>query len=173
MNDADFAALRTKVTAITRPEPQLLWYYVIASVLTLFWALPLLPFALVPLYFRYHTLRYRIDDEGVFLSVGILFRRETQLTYARMQDIHLSQGLLERWFGLGTVMVQTAGAGEGGNLRIVGVKDYEAIRDYLYARMRGVREQKTPALAQSDAALAAIRDALNRAADALEQKAGR
>jgi uncharacterized protein len=173
MNDADFAALRAKVTAITRPEPSLLWYYVIAAFLSTLCILPVLPIVLVPLYFRYHTLRYRIDDEGVFMSVGILFRREMQLTYARMQDIHLSQGILERWFGIGTVMVQTAGAGEGGNLRIVGVKDYEAIRDYLYARMRGVREHKAPAAAQSTATLEAIRDALNRAAEALERKAAK
>ena len=69
------------------------------------------PILMVPLYFRYHTLWYRFDPSGVSMGYGILFRKELQLTYARMQDIHLSQNILERWLGIGTVTVQTAGSG--------------------------------------------------------------
>ena len=89
-----------------------------------------------------------------------------------MQDIHLSQNLLERWLGLGTVTVQTAGAGDSGNLSIVGVKDFEQIRDYLYARMRGVRDDHSKPAGHGDA-LHEIRDALIRTAEALETVAGR
>ena len=127
------------------------------------------PVALIPLYFRYHTLWYRFEPAGVSMGYGILFRREMQLTYARMQDIHLSQNIVERWLGIGTVTVQTAGSGAGGNLTIVGVKDFNAIRDYLYAMMRGVREPHgEPTLAgHTDALLTDIRDALQDAAKAI------
>lgn len=57
--------------------------------------------ALPYLYFRYHTLRYRFDEERIHMRVGILFRRELNLTYARIQDIHLRSGLAN-------VQVQTA-----------------------------------------------------------------
>ena len=128
------------------------------------------PLLLVPLYFRYHTLWYRFDASGVSMGHGILFRKELQLTYPRMQDIHLSQNILERWLGIGTVTVQTAGSGAAGNLTIVGVRDFNAIRDYLYARMRGIREGH-PALpgqaATAEALLTDIRDALAEAARAL------
>ena len=40
-------------------------------------------------WFRYHTMRYRFDAEGVSMSWGILFRREVLLNYSRIQDIHL------------------------------------------------------------------------------------
>jgi putative membrane protein len=170
MNAAELTALTTRVKAITRPEPALLWLYAIS-------ALPMLcawPIAMVPLYFRYHTLWYRFGDEGLAMGVGILFRREQQLTYARMQDIHVSQNLLERWLGIGTVTVQTAGAGAGGNLTIVGVRDVEAVRDFLYAKLRGVRhdaEARPAAQAPAaDAVLVEIRDALTAAAKALEAK---
>ncbi len=167
MNDSEFQALRGRVAKITRPEPVLLLYYLLISLLGVF-AFPML---FVPLFFRYETLKYRFDDQGVFMSYGILFRREMQLTYARMQDIHLSQNLLERWLNIGTVTVQTAGSGEGGNLAIAGVKDFEAIRDYLYARMRGVRDEgKHPAPTE---VLHEIRDALARTADALTALAQR
>lgn len=167
MNDAEFQALRARVAKITRPEPALLLYYLLISLLGVL----AFPFIFIPLFFRYETLKYRFDDQGVFMSYGILFRREMQLTYPRMQDIHLSQNLLERWLGIGTVTVQTAGAGEGGNLAVVGVKQFEAIRDYLYARMRGVRDEGKHT-GQSDA-LREIRDALTRTAEALKAVAER
>lgn len=168
MTTTELSELKTKVHAIVRPAPSLLTYYVLAS-LSLLLAAPLV---LVPLYFRYHTLWYRFTDEGVSMGYGILFRRELQLTYARMQDIHLSQNILERWLGIGTVTVQTAGSGEGGNLRIVGVTGFEAIRDYLYARMRGVHLVPAAPQESSDVLLGEIRDALNAAAAALKARAG-
>ncbi|MGV3625227.1 MAG: PH domain-containing protein [Archangium sp.] len=162
MNAADLAVLEKRVHTIVRPEKELLWLYFFTS-LTVLCAAPLL---LIPLYFRYHTLWYRFEATGVSMGYGILFRREMQLTYARMQDIHLSQNIIERWLGIGTVTVQTAGAGGAGNLTIVGVKDFNAIRDYLYAKMRGVRDGHAPA-DSTDAVLIDIRDALREAAASL------
>jgi uncharacterized protein len=168
MNASELAHLERQVHAIVRPASALLVLYVLQSAILLCAA----PLLLVPLYFRYHTLWYRFDGSGVAMGYGILFRRELQLTYARMQDIHLSQNILERWLGIGTVTIQTAGSGEGGNLTIIGVREYDAIRDYLYARMRGVREEHEhrdePAGAgATDALLCEIRDALTEAARAL------
>ena len=158
MKPNDLAVLEQRVHPITRPEPALLCAA---------------PVALIPLYFRYHTLWYRFDATGVSMGYGILFRREMQLTYQRMQDIHLSQNILERWLGIGTVTVQTAGSGAGGNLAIVGVKDFNAIRDYLYAKMRGVQaHEPAPSTDATHAVLVEIRDALTDAARALVEKKG-
>lgn len=162
MDDRDFQRLRHQVHAITRPEDGLLWYYVLTSMVALF----AFPLVLVPLYFRFHTLWYRFTDEGVSMGYGILFRREMQLTYDRMQDIHLSQNILERWLGIGTLTIQTAGSSSASNMHIWGVKRYEWIRDYLYARMRGVREEPAAPAAEGDV-LTEIRDALRDAARAL------
>jgi putative membrane protein len=173
MDAKALAVLEKRVHTITRPEPALLWLYVISSLAAVCAA----PLVMIPLYFRYHTLWYRFEATGVSMGYGILFRREMQLTYARMQDIHLSQNILERWLGIGTVTVQTAGAGAAGNLTIVGVKDFNAIRDYLYAKMRGVREEPheahgAAAAGSADAVLVDIRDALQDAAKALAERKG-
>ncbi|MBK7859222.1 MAG: PH domain-containing protein [Archangiaceae bacterium] len=164
MTDDELTKLRAKVHAITRPEKGLLLLYVLMALMTCF----LFPIVFIPLLFRYETLRYRFDDEGVFMSFGIIFRREMQLTYARMQDIHLSQNIVERWLNIGTVTIQTAGSGEASHLAIAGVRDSDAIRDYLYARMRGVREHKAVPTAGADALLTEIRDALRDTAAALK-----
>ncbi len=113
-------------------------YYVITGVLTGPALLVVLPY----LYFRYRTLRYRFDEEGIHMKVGILFRREVNLTYARIQDIHLRSNLLQRWLGLATVQIQTASGSSEAELVVEGFREFEVIRDFLYARMRGSQPRR-------------------------------
>ncbi|HEY1121838.1 MAG TPA: PH domain-containing protein [Haloferula sp.] len=133
------------------------------------------------LYFRYHTLRYRFDEEGIHMKVGILFRREVNLTYARIQDIHLRSGFIQRWLGLADVQVQTASGNAGAELVIEGFREFEEIRDFLYTRMRGARGVQAPSEASASASeapagmvevLSQIRDELRRTREALERKGG-
>lgn len=129
----------SELFAISRPAPVLLTYYAVSSLLLG----PFFFFALIPMYFRYHTLRYRFDSEGISMRWGILFRREINLTYARIQDIHLRSNLLERWLGLARIEVQTASGSSGAEMTLEGLLEYEAIRDYLYSRMRGSHGSET------------------------------
>jgi putative membrane protein len=123
------------VTSLERPHRNLFKYYVLSS----FLLGPLFFIALVPLYFRYHTLRYRFDDQGVSMRWGILFRREISLNYARIQDIHLASNFVERWLGLARVQIQTASGSSGAEMTIEGLQEFEQVRDFLYTRMRGAR----------------------------------
>lgn len=101
---------------------------------------PAFPFLILPAYFRYHTMRYRFTDEGISMSWGILFRRETIINYARIQDIHLRSNFVERWLGLARVLVQTASGSASAEMTLEGLKEFEAVRDFLYERMRGVKD---------------------------------
>ncbi len=121
--------------AISRPDKSLLWYYVLVSLA----AGPFFPLVLIPLYFKYETLRYQFDAKGVSMSWGILFRRETVLTYRRIQDIHLTRNIVQRWMGLASVAVQTASGSAGAEMTLDGILDAEPLRDFLYAQMRGAR----------------------------------
>src|SRR4051812_6591694 len=69
------------IRSLERPHSDLLKYYIITAIFTGPGIIASLPY----LFFRYHTLRYRFDDEGIHMKVGILFRREVNLTYARIQ----------------------------------------------------------------------------------------
>lgn len=125
------------IMSLERPCPALWKYYVITAVLSGPGIVVTLPY----LYFRYYTLRYRFDEEGIHMRVGILFRREVNLTYARIQDIHLRSNFVQRWLGLANVQIQTASGSAGAELVIEGFKEFEAIRDFLYTRMRGYQAQ--------------------------------
>jgi putative membrane protein len=138
-------------------------YYTALSLLSLIF----FPITFIPLLIRYLTLRYRFDDDGVGMSVGLLFRRETHLTYRRIQDIHVTRGLLQRWFGLATVEVQTASGSSAAELVIEGMLEPDRLRDWLYARMRGahgVPETSTERVDADEplALLREIRDELRR-----------
>ena len=63
------------------------------------------------------------------------------LNYGRIQDIHLTSNVVERWLGLGKIQVQTASASAKAELTVEGVPDLDALRDFLYARMRGARDE--------------------------------
>jgi len=167
------------VLALERPHPALWKYYVICAVLTGPGILVSLPY----LYFRYHTLRYRFDAEGIHMRVGILFRREINLTYARIQDIHLRSSFIQRWLGLANLEVQTASGSGSAELVIEGFKESETIRDFLYTRMRGYQTRNVPSPAMAAptgapsvtgengevvALLLGIRDELRRTRELLE-----
>jgi putative membrane protein len=126
------------VRSITGPSPRLLTLFILRSV----GFLCLGPWAIgyfLPSFFKYKTLVYRFDDEGVSMSWGILWRREIHLTYARIQDIHLVSNVVERWLGLGRVQIQTASGQAGAEMTIEGLRDCDGVRDELYRRMRGAR----------------------------------
>ncbi len=163
------------IFALERPEPALWRLYLIRAILSgpgVFVALPVL-------WFRYYTLRYRFDEEGIHMKVGILFRREVNVTYARIQDIHLSSGLIQRWLGLADVQIQTASGTAGAELTIEGFHQSEAIRDFLYTRMRGARDKSPstpPALPTAVGGdevvtlLLGIRDELRQTRELLETR---
>ncbi len=114
----------------------------------------------------------------------MLWRREVNVAYRRIQDIHLTNGLIQRWLGLATVSIQTAAGSATPEITIEGVLEAEALRDYLYTKMRGVRDAARPVSADverppsssaavDDEALALlvdIRDSLRRLEDRLGQR---
>lgn len=131
--------------AITRPDEAYWTYCVLVSALTLLG----FPFALLAYYIRFQTLRYRIDDEGVAMSVGWLWKRETYVAYRRIQDIHVTRNLLHRWLGLARIDILTASGHAGAEMTIEGVRDPDSLRDFLYTKMRGARGEHAPGAAQT------------------------
>ena len=126
-----------RLPATLRPHPNFLTYSALESLLLgpAFWV------KLLYSYFRFRTLVYEVDEEGITMRWGILFRQEVSLTYARIQDIHLTSNVVERWLGLARIQVQTASGSSKAEMVIEGLQFFEPLRDFLYSRMRGSRPQ--------------------------------
>src|SRR5215510_8163344 len=125
-----------EIASIEVPSPQLLKYYVLTAILTTV----AFPLTMTLLYFRYHTMRYRFDAEGIHMRWGILLRREIMLNYSRIQDIQLRSNVIERWLGLARIEIQTASGSAGSEMVLEGLLNFVEVRDFLYSRMRGARE---------------------------------
>jgi putative membrane protein len=124
------------ILALERPNRSLWTYYLLGCLVIP----PLFPILILPAWFRYQTMRYKFTDEGISMRWGILFRREIIINYARIQDIHLRSNVVERWLGLARILVQTASGNAGAEMTLEGFTEYEAVRDFLYSKMRGVKD---------------------------------
>lgn len=129
-----------EIAAIDVPSPQLLKLYVLRAIATTI----AFPLTMTLLFFRYHTMRYRFDAEGIHMRWGILLRREIMLNYSRIQDIQLRSNVIERWLGLARIEIQTASGSAGSEMVLEGLLNFVEVRDFLYSRMRGARHQDVP-----------------------------
>jgi len=109
---------------------------------TLFLALAL--YGYLAIYLRYDTTWYVFSDRSMRLRRGVWLIRESTITYENIQNVKVSQGPLQRFFGIANVVVETAGGGgavQGGGHGmhaglIEGVAEAPAIRDAIMAKVR-------------------------------------
>ncbi len=57
----------------------------------------------------YRHYSYRLDESGIEIRSGIFFRSVTTVPRSRVQHTDVAEGPVERRFGLGTLVVYTAG----------------------------------------------------------------
>jgi membrane protein YdbS with pleckstrin-like domain len=84
---------------------------------------------------EYQHIRYRADHEGLEIRRGVWWRHVINVPRSRIQHTDVSQGPLERRYGLGTLVVHTAGT-QYARVQLGGL-DHESavrIRDFLLPR---------------------------------------
>jgi uncharacterized protein len=82
----------------------------------------------------YRRLRFGIDDIGIAIERGIFWRSRIAVPRARIQHTDVSQGPLQRRFGVGTLKLYTAGS-RYTKIELPGLAHAEAValRDALLA----------------------------------------
>jgi len=129
----------------------------------LWWVLiPLIPIVLVimilpdiigyvAIHLRYDTTWYVMTDRSLRIRRGIFAIRETTITFENVQNIKAEQGPVERYFGIGTLIVETAGSGGGttqgsgsgrpANVGVIeGIADAAGLRERILPHLRGSRQ---------------------------------
>lgn len=84
---------------------------------------------------RYRAWGFALRDEDVYLRQGILFRTTSIVPHARIQHVDTRHGPVDRWLGLASVVVFTAG-NRGAVLSIPALEadEAETTRDQLAAQ---------------------------------------
>jgi membrane protein YdbS with pleckstrin-like domain len=76
---------------------------------------------------RYRHVAYRVDDNGLEIRRGVVWRRILTVPRSRIQHTDVSQGPLERERGLATLVVHTAGT-DYERIELDGLARPEALR---------------------------------------------
>lgn len=84
---------------------------------------------------RYRRLKYRVDDIGLTIQGGVWWHTQTSLPRLRIQHSDVSQGPLQRRYGIATLKLYTAGS-RYTKIELEGLRheDALALRDRLVRR---------------------------------------
>jgi membrane protein YdbS with pleckstrin-like domain len=83
-------------------------------------------------YRRWLATAWKLDETGLHLKRGRLWRKEVLVPRSRVQHLDIERGPIERRYGLATLIVHTAGTRQHA-LRLAGLPDEDAValRDAL------------------------------------------
>ncbi len=118
---------------------------------------------LLGLYYR--SLRYEIQDDEVIVHAGIWTQSVKHVPYRTVTNLTVKRDILDRWLGLGTLNIQTAGMSgqKGAEERLVGMVGVQDVYDTVAEELRRFRGGMAPTQADvEDAPLPHPPDILER-----------
>jgi membrane protein YdbS with pleckstrin-like domain len=87
----------------------------------------------IPAFFR--SLEYTINTDSISGKKGVFWRRTVTIPYYKITNIDITQGPVQRWYGIGTIHCQTAGIagpqGQKAELKLLGIKDIERVKEMI------------------------------------------
>ena len=88
----------------------------------------------------YKSLEYVINSDSVKATAGVFWRKNVTIPYTKVTNLDITQGPLERMFDIGTIHVQTAGAGgqeaAKAELKLVGMRELDGLKDTIMEQIR-------------------------------------
>ncbi|HYJ29732.1 MAG TPA: PH domain-containing protein [Allosphingosinicella sp.] len=86
---------------------------------------------------RYRAWAWRMDEDELRIASGVLVRSDTIVPFGRVQHIDILRGPLQRHYGLGSLVLHTAGTRSAAILLPgLEVAEAERMRDHVRARIR-------------------------------------
>lgn len=81
---------------------------------------------------KYKFWKFDVREDEIYLERGVFTRIHTTAPYSRVQHIDVVQSILDRWLGLGKLVIYTAGT-KGADILIPGlpIQYAEDLRDRL------------------------------------------
>lgn len=92
-------------------------------------------------FLRYY---YAIEERSVRIQQGVLFRKNTDLPFERIQNVNFEQNIIHQLFAVVRLQLDTAGSA-GNEIKIDALprREAEAIRDYILQQKREMQQEAT------------------------------
>lgn len=99
-------------------------------------------FSFLITYFGYYQMAYALREKDIFFKKGWIFRKAVVVPFERIQHCEVNRGPIDRYFGLASLKVFTAG-GSSSDLSIPGITEERAhrLKDYI-TNKTGIDEEE-------------------------------
>lgn len=105
----------------------------------LVWGIPLF-LGQFPVYKRY---RYDLLDDEIVVHAGWLVQKVRHVPYRMVTNIEIKRGLLDRWLGIGTLNIETAGnsdPNQKAEAQLLGLADVDGVYEEVAGCLRAFDE---------------------------------
>jgi membrane protein YdbS with pleckstrin-like domain len=116
--------------------------FIVAVLINLAWLMPVL--LIIPPYFR--SLHYEIHDDEVIVRAGVITKTVKHVPFRTVTNLEVKQGPFDRFFGIGTLNIQTAGMGgtSAAEESLGGLRNFEEVYDQVATELRRYRAALAP-----------------------------
>lgn len=92
--------------------------------------------------------RYRLSEDRLFIETGVIRFQEEEVMLYKIQDLHLSITLGQRFFGVGTVSV-LSGDQTAPRVDLVNIAKPKRVKELLHQLMEGAKRQRRVSVLES------------------------
>ena len=94
-------------------------------------------------YKGYHNMGYAVREKDILFKSGVIFKNTIVIPFNRVQHSEITQGPIDRWYGLYELNIYTAG-GSGSDLNIPGLRQDNAlkIKDFFNQNVMTLDEEE-------------------------------
>ncbi len=114
--------------------------FLIYGIVFILWFLVMIPI-IVWIPFAHKALEYSVDDEGINMRGGVIWKKHVTVPYSKITNVDVAQGPMQRYYSIGTIHIQTAGSagkqGEKAELRMSGIRELEKVRSLIIKKLVG------------------------------------
>ncbi len=93
----------------------------------------------IPTYYR--SIIYKMTEDEIIWSRGVLIKSTGIVPYNRITNIDVTQGPIERMYGIATLLIHTAGYSgpRGPEIKLSGIENYEELKEKIMEMVKGRR----------------------------------
>ncbi|MFQ6134878.1 MAG: PH domain-containing protein, partial [Nitrososphaerales archaeon] len=120
----------------------------------------------------YESVKYLLTDSEIVVTHGVWFRSKSIVPYNRVTNVETHQGPVSRYFGVGTVSIQTAGyskssssIGRGAEAEIIFIENFEELKDTIRSFLGKTR----PVAVEAERETVPVRDIDSQILDELKK----